>query len=108
VIVGEPTRDPPPPGDNVAYPRPSPNSGEPVYPPTERRLGHTGSVVLALCVDAEGNVTSASVKTSSGYPALDQSALDWAKRIRWRPGRIEGRPTAMCFDQPYRFVIRDE
>lgn len=106
VIVGEPS-PPLPQGSRIAYPRPGANTGEPEYPPTERRLGHAGSVVLALCVDAEGKVTSASVKVSSGYPALDRAALDWATRIRWRPGSIEGRPAAMCFDQAYRFVIRD-
>lgn len=106
VIVGEPS--PPLPGKGDSYPRPGANSGEPVYPPTERRLGHAGNVVLALCVDAEGKLTSSSVKLSSGYPALDQAALDWARRIKWRPGTIEGRAAAICFDQPYRFVIRDE
>ncbi len=106
VIVGEPS--PPLPGKGDSYPRPAANSGEPDYPPTERRLGHAGNVVLALCVDADGKLTSSSVKVSSGYPALDQAALAWARRIKWQAGTIEGRTAAICFDQPYRFVIRDE
>jgi protein TonB len=95
-------------GGDITYPRPGFNSGEPEYPPTERRLGHAGQVVLTICIGADGQLTSATLKKSSGYALLDQSATNWARGIRWRAGTVGGRATSMCFDQPYRFVINDE
>ena len=88
------------------YPTPR-TSRRPDYPPKEKTLGHEGKVVLHLCVDLNGTITEANVQTSSGYPALDQSALDWAKSIQWNPFVIAGQKQAGCWDQPYRFVLRN-
>ncbi len=93
---------PPGPSGRTIYPTPAYGSGKPDYPATDIRLGHQGQVVIDLCVDENGDVTSAQLEASSGYPTLDRSAVDWARRIHWRPGTEDGRPKAMCFKQPYR------
>lgn len=89
----------------IKYPQPV--GSLPDYPATEKRLGHEGKVVLALCVELDGSVSSATVKASSGFPALDQSALEWAKRVKWRPAVVSGQKQRMCYDQPYKFQLRN-
>jgi protein TonB len=99
----------PAPGQNarIVYPKPAPGAGLPDYPPTEKRLGHEGKVVIHLCVDVDGSVSDASIKESSDFPVLDEAALAWAKRIRWIPATVGGQVQPICFDQPYRFQIND-
>lgn len=55
----------------------------PPYPPMARRLGQQGTVILAITVGTDGSVSAAQVATSSGFPELDQAALDWVKS-HWR------------------------
>jgi protein TonB len=56
----------------------------PDYPPRARRQGWQGTVDIALAVGGDGSVTEARVARSSGYPALDEVALDAARRSRFR------------------------
>jgi TonB family protein len=82
-------------------------SGIPEYPSSEVRLGHEGRVLVDLCIDRRGNVTSAKLDTSSGFPALDEAALDWSRRSHWRPATIEGRPIEVCFAQSFFFRLKN-
>lgn len=68
---------------------------QPDYPPTSRRLGEEGSVVLQVLVDTEGKVTDGKVQTSSGFPRLDEAALKHALRAwRFTPGTEDGKPVS--------------
>jgi len=69
-----------------------PNS-QPEYPPTSRRLGEAGTVVLLLLVDTDGRVKDARVDKSSGFERLDEAAVRESKS-RWRfiPGSQDGKP----------------
>jgi TonB family protein len=60
------------------------------YPPTARAGG--GSVLVEVQVDAEGAVSSAAVVRSA--PAFDGTALEAARRWRFRPARSDGAPAA--------------
>jgi TonB family protein len=84
---GTPPRD-------VASPAPStpfPTTVVPAtYPPTVR--SGDGTVLIEVHVDAEGAVSSAAVVRSA--PGFDSSALDAARRWRFRPARSGGMPTA--------------
>ena len=81
--------------------------GEPQveYPPALFEQGVGGTVQLLLFVDSAGAVVAEStrVETSSGYPALDSSALVAAPRLRYAPGLRNGKPAAMPFVQPIHF-----
>ncbi len=59
-------------------------SVEPVYPESERQNGRAASVGLVLTLDAEGQVTDASVRESGGE-AFDAAALDAARRLVFSP-----------------------
>lgn len=64
----------------------------PPYPPLARRLGEEGKVVLRVQVSAEGNATQVEIRSSSGFPRLDQSALDTVRRWRFVPARQGDKP----------------
>ena len=49
----------------------------PPYPVTARALSHEGAVLLQMVVSSQGDVASANVVQSSGFPELDQAAVSW-------------------------------
>jgi len=51
------------------------------YPQIARRMEWSGRVVLAFVVAADGSVRSVHIKESSGYPALDNSAMETVKSV---------------------------
>jgi periplasmic protein TonB len=53
---------------------------QPAYPKIAMEEAEQGTVTLAIEGDAAGNVVSADVKTSSGFPVLDRGAVDFVKR----------------------------
>jgi len=56
---------------------------EPPYPPIALETGEQGTVVLILTGDDAGNIISADVKQSSGFPVLDRATVDFVKH-HWR------------------------
>lgn len=56
---------------------------QPPYPPSEIRSGHEGTLTLELLVRTDGKVIDARVRKSSGFPMLDEAAVNEAKR-RWK------------------------
>jgi TonB family protein len=60
----------------------------PNYPDSERARRHTGSGLLRLTLDLKtGSVIRVAVVKSTGFSALDYSAIDAFRRWRWKPGR---------------------
>ena len=65
----------------------------PPYPPMGIRLGHEGTVRLAIQLDEQGNVIAAQVIASSGYEELDAAAVAWVKsHWRYQPAMRDGQP----------------
>lgn len=59
---------------------------KPLYPLSSRKKGESGTVVLLVRLDGQGHVQELSVRSSSGYSALDQSALRAVRAWKFRPG----------------------
>lgn len=51
------------------------------YPHVARRMGWSGRVVLAFVVAEDGSIRSIQVRESSGYPVLDNSAMETVKSV---------------------------
>jgi protein TonB len=68
---------------------------QPPYPPSEIRAGHTGTADIEVYVLPNGRVGDARIVKTTGYDALDRSALEEAKR-KWRlvPATRDGVPFA--------------
>lgn len=105
---------PPPIAAPPSIPRTGPRSdprhplSEPEYPPSSRRAGETGTVVLDVLVLATGRVGDARVKKSSGYPRLDEAAVRHVKRSwRLKPGTENGKPVQMWGQFAVTFKLTD-
>ncbi|UCH79340.1 MAG: energy transducer TonB [Candidatus Coatesbacteria bacterium] len=60
------------------------------------------TVMLRLYLDAEGNVTSVEVWSSSGDQAVDAAALEAGEKCRFLPATQDGEPVESYFQIYYR------
>jgi protein TonB len=60
---------------------------KPLYPPASRRLREEGQVVLRVRVSPAGLAEGIELRHSSGFPRLDQAALEAVARWRFIPAR---------------------
>lgn len=82
-------------------------SRDPDYPAAARRAGEQGSVVLQVLVGTDGRVLDARLAQSSGFPDLDQAALDGIKRdYRFTPGMIDGQKREMWHTLKFTWKLR--
>ena len=81
---------------------------QPEYPPSSRRAGEAGTVVLEVLVLENGRVGDVRVKKSSGFPRLDEAAMREVKRS-WRlvPGTENGKPVKMWGQFAVTFKLTD-
>lgn len=107
--VAAPTVPPPPPAPRefqasaVSYLVP------PVltYPRVSRELGEQGSALLRVLVDEQGRPVEIQVAKSSGYPRLDQQAVQAMRAARFKPHVEDGVPRRMWVRTPQTFILED-
>jgi protein TonB len=87
---------------SVACPERTP----PAYPSLSRRHNDEGTVTLTVELNENGQVVSARVNTSSGYPRLDEAALAAVRSWRCNPATRNGQPVRAVALQPFRFVLQ--
>jgi protein TonB len=58
-----------------------------------------------VVINAQGDVTSVTVRQSSGYPLLDSAARDGVRSWRFRPARLAGFPVPTTLEVPIRFRL---
>jgi len=80
----------------------------PPYPPVAHRLGKEGTVSLHVAISAAGDVTEASVVSSSGNDELDQAAIEWVKsHWRYKPAIHSGQPVASTAQVAVKFTLKN-
>ncbi len=101
-------------GRAPAQPRVLPSSAvrylvEPVlsYPRISRELGEQGVVRLKVLVDEQGRPRDIEVARSSGYPRLDQQALQAMKKARFQPHLEDGQARTVWVVAPLTFNLED-
>ena len=78
---------------------------KPIYPISSRENGEQGAVMLYACITDHGKVERVDLAQSSGYPALDRSALNTIRHWSFRPAQESGKPIPMCYRLPIRFLL---
>ena len=77
----------------------------PPYPQFAREQGWEGTVVLRLVINREGSVSSAKPRESSGYPLLDESAVQSVEQWTFLPAKNGEFPITAIVDLPIRFDL---
>ncbi len=106
--------EPPPPEVKPTPPR-APISGgvlngkaislpKPAYPPIARAARASGTVVVQVLIDENGNVVSASAV--SGHPLLQAVAVGAARQARFSPTKLSGQPVKVTGVIQYNFVAQ--
>jgi protein TonB len=118
-VVSAPTKvaiadEPPPPEAKPTPPR-APISGgvlngkaislpKPAYPPIARAAHASGTVVVQVLIDENGNVVSA--HAVSGHPLLQAVAVGAARQARFSPTKLSGQPVKVTGVIQYNFVAQ--
>ncbi len=79
----------------------------PIYPDLARRAKQEGVVVLEVIVSIEGGPESISIRTSSGFDQLDQSAVRAVQQWRFRPAALGSINIRSRVVIPVRFRLDD-
>jgi periplasmic protein TonB len=80
-------------------------SPQPAYPPTSRRMGEEGVVALAVLVDERGRPVEVRVQASSGFPRLDQAAVEGLRQWRFKAAVRDGAATTAWTSVRVRFRL---
>lgn len=83
------------------------SSSKPVYPLVARDKGWEGISVIRVLIDTEGHPTEIHIHTSSGFPALDQSAMEAVKSWTFTPAKDGNIPFAKWVNIPIKFSLRE-
>ena len=75
---------------------------KPPYPPIARATKASGTVVVQVTVDENGNVISA--RPVSGHPLLQAGAVAAARSAKFSPTRLSGQPVKVTGVITYNFV----
>ncbi|OHC61700.1 MAG: hypothetical protein A3H93_06050 [Rhodocyclales bacterium RIFCSPLOWO2_02_FULL_63_24] len=83
-----------------------PERRAPSYPLLSRRLGETGTTLLRVEVDEQGQVAAAHVVTGSGHARLDEAALAAVRTWRCTPPQRNGQALRAVALQPFKFQMQ--
>jgi TonB family protein len=75
---------------------------KPPYPPIARAAKASGTVVVQVTIDENGNVISA--RAVSGHPLLQAAAIAAARSAKFSPTRLSGQPVKVTGLITYNFV----
>ena len=78
----------------------------PIYPARSRKVGEQGTVMVRVLIDVAGRPSQVSLQTSSGHPALDESAVSAVRAAQFRPYAEGGVAQAVWVHVPINFVLR--
>jgi protein TonB len=77
------------------------------YPAESIRAHEAGRPTITICVSAAGTIDSVQLAESSGFPRLDQAAVDIGREARFSPAMREGKPMPFCLPYRITFAIRN-
>jgi TonB family protein len=75
---------------------------KPPYPPIAKQANASGTVVVQVLVDEEGNVVTA--RAVSGHPLLQTAAVTAARGAKFSPTKINGKPVKVSGVITYNFA----
>lgn len=83
------------------------NNPAPQYPALSRRLGEQGRVMLDVYILPDGSVGEIKLNRSSGFPRLDNAALQAVKTWKYVPAKRGDTAIPFWYVQPVSFVLNN-
>jgi periplasmic protein TonB len=80
------------------------HTASPAYPEQARKQKLEGTVTVRVMVNTDGLVEDAVVLRSSD-PIFNEAAIEAAKQMLFRPGRLEGKAVRCAVAIPIQFVL---
>jgi TonB family protein len=80
-------------------------AAQPEYPQQAQAEGVSGEVTLKIDISETGEVVAANVTSSPGH-GLDEPARVAARRLRFSPAEIDGKPAAVRIEYRFRFELK--
>ena len=77
---------------------------QPPYPAIARQAHASGTVVVQVLIDENGNVVSA--HATSGHPLLQAAAVAAARASKFSPTKLSGQPVKVTGMIQYNFVAQ--
>ena len=79
--------------------------GADFYPPKSILAHERGRVAMIICISSGGKVDDVKLAASSGFPRLDEAALNIAEQYRFKPAMRGGVPVPVCVRYQLNFRI---
>jgi TonB family protein len=79
---------------------------DPIYPPAAKAVAASGTVRVQVTVDENGDIISATAM--SGHPLLQAAAVDAARRAKFSPTLLDGKPVKVLGTLTYKFVLPEK
>lgn len=83
-------------------------SNDEFYPSASVRAGEEGVATVEIYIAADGRVTDGRIKTSSGFPRLDEATIKYVKTWRMKPATRGGVPEGSWVTVPVRWKIENK
>ena len=77
----------------------------PVYPKEAEKKGITGKVIIKAFIDKNGDPLKVKVGKSSGVEMLDKSAVEAAKKNKYKPAVVDGKPIGVWVSYVVNFTL---
>ncbi|MGN6111840.1 MAG: energy transducer TonB, partial [Luteimonas sp.] len=81
------------------------SSPAPRYPRAAQRRGLSGTVLLRIHVDADGEPVAIDLVQGSGARELDRAAVEGVRRWRFAPAMRDGQPVGGSVQVPITFNL---
>jgi TonB family protein len=69
-----------------------------------RDAGESGNMRVKACIDDTGRITEVAMLDSSGFERLDEAALRYVQKFRFKPAVVDGVPVGGCYGVPVAFL----
>jgi D-alanyl-D-alanine endopeptidase (penicillin-binding protein 7) len=79
---------------------------KPMYPKQSLRDENTGTVVLGFLVDEQGKVIDSTVRKSSGFLPLDETARTAIGKCSFKPATTDGKPVQEWMQMQYVWTLK--
>ena len=83
------------------------NVAKPDYPELSKRRGENGTAIVSFVVGLSGRIENVRLQQSSGYPRLDEAALDAIHASACQPYKENGEAIRAAYSQPFVFGLTD-